>query len=76
MSANTNSDDYYIPDPSPWPILGMVSLLTTLIGLALFMNGVAVGQWVMIAGLLLFGYLLYGWFRDVIDDSAQPDLRQ
>ncbi len=69
MSANTNSNDYYIPGPSPWPIIGMVSLLTTLIGLALTMNGVGPGKWVMIAGLLLFVFLLHGWFRDVIDEN-------
>ncbi len=69
MSGNTSNDNYYIPDSSPWPIIGMVSLLTTLIGLALFMNGVGVGKWVMIAGLLLFVFLLYSWFRDVIDEN-------
>ena len=69
MSANTNSNDYYIPGPSPWPIIGMVSLLTTLIGLALTMNGVGPGKWIMIAGLLLFVFLLHGWFRDVIDEN-------
>ena len=69
MSGNTSNDNYYIPDSSPWPIIGMVSLLTTLIGLALFMNGVSVGKWVMIAGLLLFVFLLYSWFRDVIDEN-------
>ena len=69
MSANTNNDNYYIPDSSPWPIIGMVSLLMTLIGLALMMNGVGVGKWVMIAGLLLFVFLLYSWFRDVIDEN-------
>ena len=69
MSANTNSNDYYIPGPSPWPIIGMVSLLTTLIGLALTINGVGPGKWVMIAGLLLFVFLLHGWFRDVIDEN-------
>ena len=69
MSANTNSNDYYIPGPSPWPIIGMVSLLTTLIGLALTINGVGPGKWIMIAGLLLFVFLLHGWFRDVIDEN-------
>jgi len=69
MSANTNNDNYYIPDSSPWPIIGMVSLLMTLIGLALMMNGVGVGKWVMIGGLLLFVFLLYSWFRDVIDEN-------
>jgi cytochrome c oxidase subunit 3 len=69
MSANDHADAYFIPDPSPWPIVGMVSLLLTLIGAALAMNGVAIGTYAMVGGLLLFFYLLYGWFRDVIAEN-------
>ena len=69
MSANEHSGDYFIPDPSPWPIIGMVSLLTALIGTALAINGVAIGTYILIGGLLLFFYLLYGWFRDVIAEN-------
>ena len=69
MSANEHSGDYFIPDPSPWPIIGMVSLLTALIGTALAINGVAIGAYILIGGLLLFFYLLYGWFRDVIAEN-------
>ncbi len=69
MSANQNADHYYIPDPSPWPVIGMVSLLTTLLGAALAINGVAVGSYVVVAGLLLFGYLLFGWFSDVVREN-------
>ncbi|MEN8167325.1 MAG: cytochrome c oxidase subunit 3 [Pseudomonadota bacterium] len=69
MSAEAHSGDYYIPNPSPWPLIGMVSLLTTLIGAALAMNGVGFGKYLVIGGLLLFGFLLYGWFRDVIGEN-------
>lgn len=69
MSANEHSGDYFIPGPSPWPIIGMISLLTALIGTALAVNGVAIGSYVIVAGLLLFFYLLYGWFRDVVMES-------
>ncbi|MCU7810193.1 MAG: cytochrome c oxidase subunit 3 [Candidatus Thiodiazotropha sp. (ex Notomyrtea botanica)] len=69
MSVKDHAGDYYIPDPSPWPVIGMVSLLLTLIGAALALNGVAIGQFAVIAGLLLFFYLLYGWFRDVIQEN-------
>ncbi len=69
MSAEAHSSDYYIPNPSPWPIIGMVSLLTTLIGTALAINGVGIGKFLVIGGLLLFAFLLYGWFRDVIGEN-------
>ncbi|MCB1857222.1 MAG: cytochrome c oxidase subunit 3 [Gammaproteobacteria bacterium] len=69
MSVNDNGQAYYIPDPSPWPIIGMVSLLTTLLGTALTINGVGIGNILVIAGLLLFAYLLFGWFRDVISEN-------
>ncbi|MCW8946858.1 MAG: cytochrome c oxidase subunit 3 [Sedimenticola sp.] len=69
MSSTDQQVSYFIPDPSPWPIIGMVSLLTTLIGAALAMNGVVVGKFVVFGGLLLFAYLLYGWFRDVISEN-------
>jgi len=69
MSAKEHSTNYYIPDPSPWPIIGMISLLTTLFGAALAMNGVSFGTLMVVAGLLLFAYLLFGWFRDVIAES-------
>ncbi|MCB1868528.1 MAG: cytochrome c oxidase subunit 3 [Gammaproteobacteria bacterium] len=69
MSAKEHSSHYFIPDPSPWPVIGMVSLLSTLFGAALAMNGVSLGKFIVIAGLLLFAYLLFGWFRDVIAEN-------
>lgn len=69
MSAEAHSGDYYIPDPSPWPLLGMVSLLTTLVGTALLINGAGFGKYMVIAGLLMFFYLLFSWFRDVIGEN-------
>ena len=69
MSVKDQSEHYFIPDPSPWPIIGMVSLLTTLFGVALAINGVGIGKFFVIAGLLLFAFLLYGWFRDVVGEN-------
>lgn len=69
MSSSEQQTAYFIPEPSPWPIIGMVSLLTTLIGAVLAMNGIALGKFIVIAGLLLFAYLLFGWFRDVISEN-------
>ena len=69
MSGKEHAGDYFIPDPSPWPFIGMISLLVTLFGTALAMNGVTLGTYLVIGGLLLFFYLLYGWFRDVITEN-------
>jgi cytochrome c oxidase subunit 3 len=69
MSAQGHSEHYYIPDPSPWPIIGMVSLLTTLAGTALAINGVGFGNILVVGGLLLFGFLMFGWFSDVIKEN-------
>jgi cytochrome c oxidase subunit 3 len=69
MSAKDSSELYYVPDPSPWPIIGMVAMLLSLVGLAFAINGVGFGQVIMVIGLLLFAYLLFGWFRDVIGEN-------
>jgi cytochrome c oxidase subunit 3 len=71
MSVKEHTGDYFIPDPSPWPIIGMVSLLTTLIGTALTINGMGIGKLLVAAGLLAFFYLLYSWFRDVIRENLE-----
>ena len=76
MSEPSNHDHYYIPDPSPWPLIGMVSLLATLAGAALALNGVAAGTWLVVGGLLLFAYLLYAWFRDVISENLSDRYNQ
>ena len=69
MSVKDQNEHYFIPDPSPWPIIGMFSLLTTLFGTALAINGIGIGKFIIVAGLLLFAFLLFGWFRDVVGEN-------
>ena len=61
--------EYYIPNPSPWPITAMASLLLMLGGTALLINGVTWGGWLTLAGFLLFTVLLFGWFSDVVKEN-------
>lgn len=68
-AGHHGKDEYYIPDPSPWPVIMMISLLALLMGTALAINGVGVGNYVLAAGAILFLFLLYGWFRDVIREN-------
>ncbi len=61
--------DYFIPEPSPWPLTAMLAILMMLGGTALTINGVGAGGWLLTAGLLLLAFMFYGWFGDVIRES-------
>lgn len=68
MTATTNHDDYFIPEPSKWPLVGTIALATTVIGAATSIHEGSVNI-VMGIGLLLVAYLLFGWFGTVIRES-------
>jgi cytochrome c oxidase subunit 3 len=63
------ADKYYVPHGSRWPIIGSVSLFTTVSGAAMWINGAALGPWTLAAGLLLLLFMFAGWFSDVIRES-------
>lgn len=68
-SAGHGQDTYYIPDPSPWPITAMISVLLMLAGAALWMNAVGAGAWMVLGGFLLLTVMFFGWFGDVIKEN-------
>lgn len=65
----SNSGEYYIPEPSRWPIISASSIFILLFGFILFVNEVGAGSWIMTAGLLMVAYIFFGWFGDVIDEN-------
>jgi cytochrome c oxidase subunit 3 len=70
MSGSAHGQkDYFIPDPSPWPITAMLSVFLMLGGVALLVNDVGVGGWIIAGGLALLAFMFYGWFGDVIGES-------
>ncbi len=62
---------YYVPHASRWPIIATLALFTTMIGAALTVNKVAVGHYVLYAGLAALVFMLFGWFGDVIRESVK-----
>ncbi|CAK0779356.1 cytochrome c oxidase subunit III [Gammaproteobacteria bacterium] len=68
-SMQPGSSQYFIPEPSPWPIIAMLSVFTILLGVALVVNGIGGGSFVLLGGLLLFAYLLFSWFGDVVKEN-------
>jgi len=61
--------DYYIPEPSRWPITASVAIFTMFVGGATWLNGLSVGPLILGLGFVLFLYMLFGWFGTVIGES-------
>lgn len=66
--STANHGEYFIPEPSKWPIVGTIALTTTVIGAVQSMHGDSI-SWILPVGFLLIAYLFYGWFGTVIDES-------
>jgi cytochrome c oxidase subunit III len=67
MSASSGS--YYLPNPSPWPILTSAGLFTLALGFVLFLNNLGAGPWLMLGGASLIIYMMFRWFGQVIGES-------
>ena len=60
---------YYVPHGSHWPIVGSVAVCTTMVGFANYLNDVSWGMPVMLAGLAILLFMLFGWFGTVIREN-------
>lgn len=74
MSNTTNSHHskapyYFVPGPSKWPVLAGIALLLTMAGASAWVNDLAWGKFLNIAGILSFIAVLHGWFGDAIAES-------
>ena len=65
----SQSARYFIPDPSRWPIFGSAALLCMASGTALWINGATWGKFVLLGGLCILIYMLFGWFAAVARES-------
>ena len=63
------TDKYYLPQPSLWPIIGSIALLFMAVGGTMYMREVPYGGWILLAGLAILIYMMFGWFGEVIRDS-------
>jgi len=65
--STTSADDYYVPGPTHWPIVGSIGLTITFIGLARFLHGAELTM--MFLGIAIVIFMMYGWFGQVISES-------
>ncbi len=69
MATTQHQPDYFVPQPSKWPLVGSVALFFLGLGAAMWMNHVAFGPWSIIIGFAILLYMLFGWFGQVIGES-------
>ncbi len=69
--AHTKNHDYHLVDPSPWPIIGSVTLLVMAIGAVFYMR--ESNPWILLVGTIGVLYTMLGWWRDVIREGENGD---
>ncbi|MFC4159488.1 cytochrome c oxidase subunit 3 [Chitinimonas lacunae] len=67
----TDQPDYFVPEPSKWPLVGAFALFFIGLGAALSINQVGLGYGALALGVAILLYMLFGWFGDVIRESQK-----
>jgi cytochrome c oxidase subunit 3 len=72
--------DYHLVKPSPWPLLGSLSLLLMVLGGAGYMKGFWFipqhAWWGPLPGLVALIFVLIGWWGDVLKESREGDHKE
>jgi cytochrome c oxidase subunit III len=77
MSAENEKspENYYVPEQSPWPIVGAVAMFFVALGGGLSVmqlnNTDVSGILFLVLGLAILFVMLFSWFKDVITESAK-----
>ena len=77
MSTNNETPRYYVPESSPWPIVGAVALFITAFGGAHFIqqstdkvgNDGTMGWLIFAAGVAMVLFMMWGWWKNTISES-------
>jgi len=60
---------YFVPAPSRHPASLAFGLLLVIFGASQWINGVDWGKWVLLAGFILWVFVIQQWFRQAIGES-------
>ncbi len=73
LGTEKKQEKYYVPAQSPWPIIGAVALFFVAVGAGLTVMQMgkpdSSGFYILLAGVALLIVMLFGWFKNVIDES-------
>jgi cytochrome c oxidase subunit 3 len=68
-TQGATASHYFIPAPSNWPMVGMISMIFTTFGASMVVNKVSLGYLPLAIGFALLVYMMLGWFGAVIGES-------
>lgn len=60
---------YYIPEPSHWPIVGSIGMMTLLVGAANWLHANWYGPYLTFLGFVILTIMMFGWFGTVIREN-------
>lgn len=63
------TDQYFIAEPSYWPILGSIGLFVSVFGIVQILHGGILGLYILLAGCGCILFTMFGWFGSVIRES-------
>lgn len=66
---STSNGGYYLPNPSPYPIIGSIGLFTLLAGFVMVLHEAGVGPVVMALGAAIIIFMMFLWFGRVAAES-------
>lgn len=77
MSGGDVKHDYHLVNPSPWPLLGSLAVMTLAIGAVVFMKGLfGLPQgtwWLMAIGFAMVFWVMFGWWATVVKEGRTGD---
>lgn len=69
--SHAKHHDYHLVDPSPWPVVGSISVLILAIGAVQMLHDST--PWVMLIGFAGVLYTMLAWWRDVVKEASTGD---
>ncbi len=64
------TDKYYVPHQSPWPIYGSVTLFTLMAGAIATLN-TWLPAWSLLPGFVMLALMFFFWFGTVVDENQR-----
>jgi len=77
MAHGEVKHDYHLVNPSPWPLLGSISVVVLALGGVTFMKGLfgleKGSPWILAIGFAMVIWVMFGWWREVIKEGKVGD---
>lgn len=67
--SHQNTNAYYLPAPSSWPIKASIAVFCMFAGGANWLHDVSFGPYLFTIGILILAYIIFGWFGTVIREN-------